>query len=66
MIDTAVVCLETKAGWSQDIVMERIWWEEIRMNASDFRGETPIPGSGEIIRTFWHLQVNSMAIMDFY
>ena len=41
MIDTAVVCLETKAGWSQDIVMERIWWEEIRMNASDFRGGDP-------------------------
>ena len=42
-----------KAGWSEDIVMERIWWQEIRMNASDFRRETPIPArSGVIIRWF--------------
>ena len=43
-----------KAGWSEDIVMERIWWQEIRMNASDFRRETPIPArSGVIIRWFF-------------
>ena len=32
-----------KAGWSEDIVMEGIRWQDIRMNASDFRRETPIP-----------------------
>ena len=46
-----------KAGWSEDIVMERIWWQEIRMNASDFRRETPIPArSGVIIRWFFYTE----------
>ena len=44
MIDTTVVRLGMKAVWSEDIVMEGIWWQDIRMKASDFRGETPIPG----------------------
>ena len=28
---------EALLGWSKDIVMEGIWWQDIRMNASDFR-----------------------------
>ena len=30
-----------KAVWSEDIVMEGIWWQDIRMKASDFRGGRP-------------------------
>ena len=28
---------EALLGWSKDIVTEGIWWQDIRMNASDFR-----------------------------
>ena len=28
---------EALPGWSEDIVMEGIWWQDVRMNASDFR-----------------------------
>ena len=49
MIETTVVCLKTKAGWSEDIVMEGIWWQEIRMNATDFRGR---PSYQTVVRPF--------------